>query len=630
MHIFHVHKWVAKMVLKRTLVIVLYVTSMFIFGFILKYSDVLSDFLYSLSPIDTRQEFDYIVVGGGSAGSVIANRLARNAQDRVLVLEAGKNTMGLLHIPSVGLLLQGTPFDWSYKTVPQQNACLALNNNVSVWPMGKVLGGTSMLNNMLYVRGHEEDFKEWFKGKEDYSYDDVMAYYKKLEVFGTPKEKDPSRFDAPVFIRDLIFSTDLNNILLKGAKNLGFPVLDTNFNSKLGFNIPKANLHNGKRWTSTDQLKKNTNSNLLIRTNCFVNKVIINVGFEAQGVEYSYLGKKNSAYAKKAVILSAGVIGTPKILMLSGIGRKHHLDDLKIHTVVDLPVGDNLQDHVTTGFDLVLLNNSLSLSLERIVSPFSALEYFFKGSGPWSSTGCEVMAYFDTGSKNVSQKSGRPDLQFMIMPLGITEDSGYYLRKLMGISDLVWSRYFSKIQKKSMTILPVLLHPKSNGIVRLKDKNPSTEPFIDPQYLTNRQDIEVLISGIRLIQNLLKTQPLASFGADFNTHAFPGCEEFPFDSEKYWECYIRQLTITSYHPVGTCKMGRKEDASTVVDFTFQVKGINKLYAVDGSVLPTLPSGNINGPIMMLAEMAADLVKKAHYLSYKQCVLMDLFVPETMC
>ncbi|ENN72212.1 hypothetical protein YQE_11142, partial [Dendroctonus ponderosae] len=293
------------MVLKRTLVIVLYVTSMFIFGFILKYSDVLSDFLYSLSPIDTRQEFDYIVVGGGSAGSVIANRLARNAQDRVLVLEAGKNTMGLLHIPSVGLLLQGTPFDWSYKTVPQQNACLALNNNVSVWPMGKVLGGTSMLNNMLYVRGHEEDFKEWFKGKEDYSYDDVMAYYKKLEVFGTPKEK--------------------------------------------GFNIPKANLHNGKRWTSTDQLKKNTNSNLLIRTNCFVNKVIINVGFEAQGVEYSYLGKKNSAYAKKAVILSAGVIGTPKILMLSGIGRKHHLDDLKIHTVVDLPVGDNLQDHVTTG-----------------------------------------------------------------------------------------------------------------------------------------------------------------------------------------------------------------------------------------------------------------------------------------
>ncbi|ENN72208.1 hypothetical protein YQE_11138, partial [Dendroctonus ponderosae] len=208
------------------------------------------------------------------------------------------------------------------------------------------------------------------------------------------------------------------------------------------------------------------------------------------------------------------------------------------------------------------------------------------------------------------------------MPLGITEDSG--------ISDHVWSRYFSKIQKKSMTILPVLLHPKSNGIVRLKDKNPSTEPFLDPQYLTNRQDIEVLISGIRLIQNLLNTQPLTSLGANFNTHAFPGCEEFPFDNENYWECYIRQLTITSYHPVGTCKMGRKEDASTVVDFTFQVKGINKLYAVDGSVLPTLPSGNINGPIMMLAEMAADIVKKAHYLSYKQCVLMDLFVPETMC
>ncbi|XP_050316274.1 glucose dehydrogenase [FAD, quinone]-like isoform X2 [Anthonomus grandis grandis] len=606
------------MVLVKNTLILVYLLSVVLFGCFLKYiylyNFILYKFFYRDDPNNT---YDYIIVGAGSAGSILANRLSKNSQDKLLLLEAGMIDNDILHIPSIGLLLQQTEFDWQYKTVPQQNACMGLTGNVSLWPMGKIFGGTSMLNNMLYVRGHQHDYDEWFKNKSDYSIADIWQYFKKIE-----NDKAKSCTERPVYLSDLTFTTILPKIMLKAAETLGYSTIEDNYNCVPGFNIPKANLYQGKRWTSADSLKWPKRDNLSIKTSCIVEKVLFKGNFEAYGVQYNCLGSTYKAFASKAVILSAGVVGSPKILMLSGIGPKAHLKSLGITPIINLPVGENLQDHVTTGFDLVLLNQSLGIGIPEMISPVSIYDYFINGAGPWSTTGCEVMAFFNT-LKNF----GSPDLQFMVMPLGISEDNGHYLRRLV---DQLWSTYFSKITKKTMTILPVLLHPKSKGSVRLASKDFKDLPLIDPQYLSDPRDVEVLLNGIKIIQRLVKTKEFQELGAEFNNLVLPECAMNKFNTKSYWECYIRHLTITAYHPVGTCKMGSRDDESAVVDFDFKVKGTNKLYVADGSVLPTQSSGNINGPIMMLAEMAADLVRKNYYLSFKKCSFFDIFIPKSKC
>lgn len=321
------------------------------------------------------------------------------------------------------------------------------------------------------------------------------------------------------------------------------------------------------------------------------------------------------------------MIGTPKILLHSGVGPKSHLNDLNISTKFNLPVGENLQDHVTTGLDLILLNQSLGIGLEQMFSAYSAFEYFWHGRGPWTTGGCESLGFFTT---NISQDS-RPDIQFMVMPLGLNEDRGIFLRDLFNIKDEVWDKYFVLLhQNITMTILPVLLHPKSRGTLRLKYKDFSNELSINPNYLSHKDDIKFLINGIDMIKKIVKTESMQKVGAQLNRNVFPGCENFDFDTQPYWECYIRHLTITSYHPVGTCKMGHDKDNSSVVNYEFQVKGTNNLYVVDGSILPNSPSGNVNGAILMLAEMASDVLKLKNYLNEENCNIIEIFVPKDIC
>lgn len=321
------------------------------------------------------------------------------------------------------------------------------------------------------------------------------------------------------------------------------------------------------------------------------------------------------------------MIGTPKILLHSGIGPQDHLQKLNITTRVNLSVGENLQDHVTTGLDLVLLNQTLGIGIEQMFSPYAAFKYFWDGKGPWTTGGCETMGFLPSKYS----KSARPDIQFMAMTIGISEDRGIFLRKLFQIKDEVWDRYFYLVNTNfTMTILPVLLHPKSRGTVRLKDKNFDSELYIDPNYLSHKDDINTLIEGIEIIKDLIKTESMQKLGAKLNTNIFPGCETFIFDTKLYWECYVRHLTITSYHAIGTCKMGPDEDYSSVVNYNFQVKHTNKLFIVDGSILPNLPSGNVNGAIIMLAEMASDMLKLTNYYNQGKCTLKELFVIKDLC
>lgn len=372
-------------------------------------------------------------------------------------------------------------------------------------------------------------------------------------------------------------------------------------------------MSNGRRFTSAHNLNHKSSKGLVIHSNTVVEKVLLRANYEAYGVKYTYLDDTYYARAKKGVILSAGAIGTPKILLLSGIGPKKHLKSIGITPKIDLPVGENLQDHVTTGFDLVLLNQSLGLGIEEMMSPFSMWSYFINGKGPWTTAGCENVAFFAPETEKV------PDLQFMVLPIGVSTDNCTHLHSLVNIGEQTCKDYFGRIEAEAaVSILPIVLHPKSRGSVTLKDKNPETYPVINPNYLIHKDDIEIILKGIEIIKNLIATKPMKKFGSKLNENIFPGCEEFSFDTRPYWECYIRHLTITSYHPVGTCSLGM------VVNDDFQVKGTNKLYVVDGSILPELPSGNPNAAIMMLAEKAADVIKYHQFLSTKTCRVTDCF------
>ncbi|XP_011140802.2 glucose dehydrogenase [FAD, quinone] isoform X2 [Harpegnathos saltator] len=525
--------------------------------------------------VQDMQQYDYIVVGAGSAGAILAAHLAED-EHKVLLLEAGGTAPPFLSIPLLAPAIQKTVYDWQYVTVPQKYACRGLINNQSIWPRGKVLGGSSRLNYMAYVLGHKLDYEEWFP-------DFLLA------------ENNDS-----VSTSELRWQSDFANVILEAIKELNYDIGNMNKKLTTGFMKVQLTMENGERWSSEKILHKKCKYSPVILTHTFATKVLVNLN-KAEGIEFVRFGSKYTAVAKKGVILSAGVIESPKLLMLSGIGPRKHLNDLNIHVINDLPVGQNLVDHILTGVDLVTLNVSLGLNLFQILNPVSALNYFLFGRGQWTSTAIEVLGTFHSvANKN---KSAIPDLQLMVLSLGISNDNGIIFKKAMGFSDEVYNKYFTPLlYENTIIIAPILLHPKSSGELRLRSNNPFDKPLIDPQYLSNEDDIETLVEGLYFVKDLLETNALRAYSASLNKKSFPGCENETFDTREYWRCYIRHLTLTAYHPAGTCRMG------DVVDTSFKVHNMTNLYVVDASVLPLLPSGNINAAVIALAQKASRIFR----------------------
>lgn len=389
---------------------------------------------------------------------------------------------------------------------------------------------------------------------------------------------------------------------------------------------PQVTMKNGKRWTIADTLFNNKPKNLEILTGAHVLTLLFKGYHEVYGVSFHHFDKLSTAIAKKSIILSAGAINTPKILMHSGIGPEKHLNDLGIDVRVNLPVGENLQDHIITGLDLITLDTTLPVNLDSTMSIKSAYEYFFFGKGPWTVSPCEVIGIPESYSFNKS-----PKLQLMVLPLGVSSDEGLSHYKTLNIKESVWNSYFKPlIGTQVISILPTLLHPKSKGTVRLRSTNFYDLPIIQPNYLSNEEDVDILIEGIDIIKKIIDTPPMQKLGAKLNTNVFPGCEKFEFDSKEYWKCYVRQLTLTTFHPGGTCKMGHEKDRTAVVDFNFKVIGIENLYVADASVMPTLTSGNIQAAVAMIGERLSDIL--LHKVDTRICHSRDyhIFFDRSMC
>lgn len=446
---------------------------------------------------------------------------------------------------------------------------------------------------MIYVRGHPNDYEKWKEqGNRGWGYEDLRLFFENLEEeFGLGNYTFPKN--------------PLYSVFVKAWQGIGLTTKSNDTNEALeGTKIAKLLLKNGKRFNSAKHFLKSF-KNLYIMKNTKVQKLLIDANSKiTTGVQVKHKsGIVMEIRAVKEVILSAGSIMTPQILMLSGIGNRKHLEEVNISCLVDLPVGKNLQDHPI--LHLFFKTNISTLITVDMINLF-VIEYMLTRSGPFSHIGIiDLLTFIDTNNDTY------PDLQFYhsqyvkndkIMLNGNMKGMGYKDEIITAIE---------KINKGSdmFMIHPSVLHPKSKGEILLKDNNPESDPIIKTNYFTHPEDIEIYIKSIQLIKDLEKTHTFETFGMKLIQLDIEACSNM--SEIDYWECYLKHVATTVYHPVGTVKMGKRDDVTSVVDDTLKVHGIKRLRVVDASIMPDITGGNTMAPTLVIAEKSADIIKKEY-------------------
>lgn len=534
-----------------------------------------------------QTQFDFIIVGAGSAGCVLASRLSENPQHSVCLIEAGtRDKNPLIHIPfGLSLLARVKGIGWGYATAPQAG----LNDRELHWPRGKTLGGSSSINAMCYIRGVKEDYDNWQSlGAEGWDWDSVLPYFIKSEnqQHGASEYHGDS---GPLGVSDLRHKDVLSESFVKAASEIGENIVD-DFNGadREGLGFYQVTQQGGQRCSSAKAYLSEALSrpNLTVITEALVESVTIE-NKVATGVKLSQGGQFLTLSANKEVIVSSGAINSPQVLMLSGIGPKQHLAKHGIDCKVDLPgVGQNLQDHLDAlvqhrcqakeGYAVALG------ALPKYVK--SVFQYMFNRNGLFSSNIAEAGGFVKTQYAN-----GIADIQYHFLP-AILLDHGRKTAFGYGYGVHV-----------------CCLYPKSRGEITLQSADPRQPALIDPKYLEHEYDQKVMIEGVKKARKILATKDFEQYKS---REIGPGPEA---QTDEEILAFIRKRAETIYHPIGTCKMGKVDDANTVVDSQLRVKGIEGLRVIDASVIPTLIGGNTNAPTIMIAERAADLIKQ-HYAS----------------
>lgn len=563
-----------------------------------------------------RRQYDFIVIGAGSAGAVMASRLSEIHNWTVLLLEAGGDETEISDVPALAGFMQLSDLDWKYQTTPRGDRayCQAMIGDRCNWPRGKVLGGSSVLNAMVYVRGNRRDYDFWeAQGNPGWNFDNVLPYFKKSE-----DNRNPYLAHNPyhgkggyLTVQEAPWRTPLSIAFIKAGQELGYENRDINGEEQTGFMLTQATIRRGSRCSTSKAFLRpvRLRSNLHIAMHAHATRILIDkVTKRAYGVEFKKYNKKYVIFARKEVILSAGAINSPQLLMLSGVGPADHLQEMNIPVISDLPVGNNLQDHVGLGGLTFVVNDPVTVTKSRFQTPAVAMEYVLNERGPMSFPGIEGLAFVN--SKYADPSGLWPDIQFHFGPSSVNSDGGEQIRKILNLRDGVYNTVYKPLEKsETWTILPLLLRPKSSGWIRLRSKSPFIQPSIEPNYFAHPEDVAVLVEGIKIAHNVSATAAFQRFGSRPHKIPLPGCRHLPFMSDEYWECCIRQFTFTIYHPTGTAKMGPDWDPTAVVDSRLRVYGISGLRVVDASIMPTIISGNPNAPVIMIGEKAADMVKE---------------------
>jgi choline dehydrogenase-like flavoprotein len=532
--------------------------------------------------LSAQQRFDYVIVGGGSAGCVLANRLSEDPATRVLLLEAGGNAgHPFITIPiGMGMLLKHQMFDWRFETEVEAG----LDGRVLAMPRGKVLGGSSAINVMAFTRGNPGDYDRWARnGATGWSFADVLPYFKRSETW----ERGESNIrggSGPTGVEFAKTRDPLFDGWLEAARAIGFPMTDDyNGEQPVGFGRAQFSIRNGRRSSTAAAYLQPVRHrrNLTIQTGALAHRVLLS-GTRATGVVYGRGNVVQTAYAEREVLLCGGSFNTPQLLMLSGIGPADHLMEMGIAPVADLPVGNNLQDHLTVALFWKRLQRGPFHQVMRFDrAAISMLEAQLFGSGPGTVVPFGLHAFVKT-----SPDLDVPDLEFMFRGAPLAAGT--------------WFPGVKTPYEDGFGILPAVLHPNSRGTIRLRSSDPCAPMRIAFNFLSAPEDLEKLRQGFELCRELARQTPLDAFRGD---EVRPGNSVRTKSDIEHW---IRSTAHTVSHPVSTCRMGT--DAGAVVDPALRVRGIDSLRVVDASAMPDLISAHTNACVIMMAEKAADMIR----------------------
>ncbi|XP_057672700.1 glucose dehydrogenase [FAD, quinone]-like [Diorhabda carinulata] len=572
---------------------------------------------YQQSSIRENVKFDFIIVGASPSGSVVANRLTENPDVNVLLLEAGEEPSFITDVPFVAGFLEFTSYNYGYKSVPQEGFCKGcIDKNMELFH-GKALGGSSIINYMLFIRGNPKDFDTWADlGNPGWSYKDMLSYLKKLEDARVEVKDSQYRGEGgPLTVSDIPYRTKSVHHFVNACIEADYDYVDYNGRKQIGVSYVQGTIRDGARCSAEKAYLRpiRNRKNLVIQTNSKVTKILMNKYTKTVfGVEYLHNGEKHEVFVEKEVILSAGVFNSPQLLMLSGIGPKDHLEEIGIPLIKDLPVGKKMYDHAAFPAVIYELNSNAVIDLIPIlVNPKSYIEYS-KGTGPFTNLGgCEAIAYINTNTtKNLTDI---PNIELLMLAISFSTDFGIAFRKIFNIPSETFDILFGPLIGKNVyQVIPTLIYPKSFGWIELNKKDPEGAPLLYSNYFSDpdNDDIKTLIQGIREIERINSMPSMQKLGAKMVVTPVPGCEHYKFDSDDYWECALRTLIASYYHQVATCKMGPKSDPETVVNHKLKVHGIKKLRVIDNSIIPTPPASHTVAMAYAIGEKGADLIKSS--------------------
>lgn len=525
--------------------------------------------------------YDYVIIGAGSAGCVLASRLTENPSASVLLVEAGPpDDADEIRIPAALNLLFQSAYDWDFHTVPQQRAA----GRSIYWPRGRTLGGSSSINAMIYIRGSRHDYDTWRDeyGCAGWGYCDMLPYFRRAE----DNSRGASAYhgvSGPLRVQDLKYKSALTKAFVAASQECGLAANeDFNGPAQDGSGFYQVTQRDGRRWSAADAYLRPAMSrpNLTVLTDARVTGIIIEAD-RAVGVRYLLRGEEEEARVEREVILSAGAIGSPHLLMLSGIGPADHLIEHGIRVHADSPgVGANLSDHPAV---TAMWHTPKSPGLAEAAGPANLARWRYLHSGPLTSNVAEAGGF----SRSLPSLQA-PDLQWHVLPTQFTRN---------GLGDP---------STRAVSMLVTLVSVGSRGFVRLRGSDPRHKPAIDPAYLSDTADIDPLINGLRMAREFAAAGPMAKL-CSVELAPGPGVRT---DSEL--REFIRRDLGTLFHPVGTCAMGgdsrlAASKLTSVVDPELRVRGIEGLRVVDASVMPAVPRGNTNAPTIAIAERAADLI-----------------------